>query len=108
MLYYRASEFSADRAWGAQDITNIEGASIKLHWSDEPYIWHENDGEEVFVVLDGSVVMKSRIKDNQGNWQISERIMMIGDICHAEKGDQHVAHPQGSARMLVIEKIGSI
>lgn len=108
MLYYRASDFSADRAWGAQDITNIEGASVRLHWSDEPYIWHENDGEEVFVVLDGCVIMKSRIMGDDGNWQVSERVMEIGDICHAEDGDQHVAHPQGIARMLVIEKTGSV
>ncbi|HAT84711.1 cupin [Cohaesibacter gelatinilyticus] len=108
MRYYRANEFSADKAWGALDITNIEGASVRLHWSDEPYIWHENDGEEIFVVLDGIVNMRTRTIDASGSFQIQERIMEIGDICHAEDGDQHVAHPQGVARMLVIEKIGSV
>ena len=43
--------FRADRAWGARDIARIDGASVRLHWTDQPYEWHVNDGEEVFVVL---------------------------------------------------------
>ena len=35
------------------------------------------------------------------------RLMRPGDICHAEPGDAHVAHPIGPARILVIEKKGS-
>jgi hypothetical protein len=34
--------------------------------------------------------------------------MRPGDICHAEDGDEHVAHPDGPARILVIEKKGSM
>jgi hypothetical protein len=34
--------------------------------------------------------------------------MRPGDICHAQAGDEHVAHPDGPARILVIEKKGSV
>lgn len=37
MRFVSAREFTADRAWGA------------------PYVWHVNDGTEVFAVLDGAV-----------------------------------------------------
>ena len=36
------------------------------------------------------------------------RTLTPGTICFAEAGDEHVAHPQGEARMLVIEKEGSV
>lgn len=31
-----------------------------------------------------------------------------GDIFYADIGTEHVAHPQGPARILVIENVGSI
>ncbi|MDJ0942439.1 MAG: hypothetical protein QNJ30_03190 [Kiloniellales bacterium] len=30
--------------------------------------------------------------------------LAAGDVCFAEAGDEHVAHPLGEARILVIEK----
>jgi hypothetical protein len=29
-------------------------------------------------------------------------------VFHAEAGDEHVAHPKGMARVLVIERAGSV
>ena len=83
--------------------SHIENASIRLHWTDAPYKWHANDGAEVFVVLDGEVDMHIR-KD--GHEDILR--LRMGDIFHAEAGDEHVAHPAGVARALVIEKMGSV
>ena len=103
MQFLKPSSFTADRAWGALDIAEIEGASVRLHWTDQPYVWHVNDGAEVFVVLEGAVTMHFR----EGGMAHS-RHMIAGDICHAEAGDEHVAHPHGAARILVIEKKGSI
>jgi len=96
-------KFTADKAWGAQDIANIEGASVRLHWTDKPYIWHKNDGAEVFLVLDGVVNMHYRENGE-------EKIVRLGpsDIFTADIGDEHVAKPDGEARILVIEKAGSI
>jgi mannose-6-phosphate isomerase-like protein (cupin superfamily) len=99
----RSKEFTADRAWGAKNIANMNGITTRLHWTDQPYQWHINDGEEVFVVLDGVVEM--HFKEN--NTELST-LLNAGDIFHATIGTEHVAHPQGEARILVIESEGSI
>ena len=97
------SSFTTDRAWGAKDIAEIDGATVRLHWTDQPYIWHVNDGPEVFVVLDGAVDMHYK---KGGEVQIVR--LNRSDIFHAEAGDEHVAHPVGEARILVIERKGSV
>lgn len=102
-FHLKTQEFKADRAWDALDIARIEGASVRLHWTNEPYIWHVNDGSEVFLVVDGAVDMHYR----QDGMENVER-MAAGDVCHAEPGDEHLARPIGEARILVIEKAGSI
>ena len=99
----RSKEFIAERAWGALDIAKIGGASVRLHWTDQPYIWHINDGEEVFAVMDGTVVMHYREAGVE-----KHATLHSGDIFHAGIGCEHVAHPQGAARILVIEKAGSV
>ncbi|MEH6402498.1 MAG: hypothetical protein V7750_03940 [Sneathiella sp.] len=103
MEFFKSGDFVGAKAWDALDIAEIEGASVRLHWTDKPYIWHENDGDEVFVVLDGTVQMHYRM---DGKEFIKE--MNSGDIFHARTGDEHVAHPVGAARILVIEKKGSV
>ncbi|RAF76728.1 cupin, partial [Burkholderia multivorans] len=35
-------------------------------------------------------------------------ILEAGDVFHASAGTEHVAHPLGEARILVIEKEGSV
>jgi len=103
MKIVRSKEFRAARAWGAQDIAVLEGTSVRLHWTDAPYKWHVNDGEEVFVVLDGEVDMHVRV---QGREEVHR--LAPGDIFHASVGCEHVAHPRGEARILVVEKEGSV
>ncbi|HET6619900.1 MAG TPA: cupin [Dongiaceae bacterium] len=103
MKFITARDFVAAKAWDALPLAEIEGASIRLHWADRPYVWHVNDGEEVFVLLDGLVAMHYR-RDGREYRQA----MRPGDICHAEAGDEHVAHPDGPARILVIEKKDSV
>ena len=60
MQVIRSKDFTAPRAWGSQLIANMQGITTKLHWTNQPYRWHVNDGEEVFVVLDGTVDMHYR------------------------------------------------
>lgn len=103
MEIIRSKEFTATCAWGAKDISNMNGVTTRLHWTDKPYKWHINDGEEVFAVLDGVVEML--YKEN-GIEQSS--LLNTGDIFFASKGTEHVAHPQGEARILVIESQGSV
>ncbi|MES2819663.1 MAG: cupin [Pseudomonadota bacterium] len=99
----RSREFIAQRAWDALDIAVVEGASVRLHWTDQPYVWHINEGSEVFVVLDGVVQMFYREAGDEHSVSLRS-----GDIFHARVGCEHVAHPQGAARILVIEKVGSV
>jgi len=98
-----AREFTGSRAWEALDIEHIDDATIRLHWTDAPYKWHVNDGPEVFVVLDGEVDMHIR---QNGVEEVLR--LTVGDIFHAENGDEHVAHPDVPDRVLVIEKAGSV
>ncbi|MDY7507277.1 cupin [Ralstonia wenshanensis] len=103
MNIIRAKSFTAARAWGALDIANMSGITTRLHWTDQPYRWHVNDGEEVFVVLDGTVDMHYR---EAGEEKVA--VLEPGDIFFAGVGCEHVAHPRGEARILVVEKAGSV
>lgn len=103
MKITKSTEFKASTAWEAIDIANMNGITTRLHWTDKPYQWHINDGEEVFVVLDGQVEMFYRI-----NGKESSSLLNIGDIFYASIGTEHVAHPIGEARVLVIENEGSV
>lgn len=103
MNIIRSKEFTAERAWAALDIANMNGITTRLHWTDKPYKWHINDGEEVFVVLDGKVEMRYKTDGVEYS-----TILNTGDIFYASVGTEHVAHPDGEARILVIEAEGSV
>ncbi|WP_292937244.1 cupin [Noviherbaspirillum sp.] len=103
MKVIRSRDFTASKPWDAMNIASMSGTSVRLHWTDAPYQWHVNDGEEVFAVLDGIVDMHYR---ENGDEKTAE--LRTGDIFFAGVGCEHVAHPRGAARILVIEKEGSI
>lgn len=92
--------FLADRAWTGPLITTLPNAAVKLRWTDTPFRWHTNNGQEVFVVLDGTVDMHVRGPEQD------ERVITLepGDLLHIREGEEHVAHPRGQARILVIEQ----
>jgi mannose-6-phosphate isomerase-like protein (cupin superfamily) len=100
---YRSREFTGKRAWDALAVANMNGVTTRIHWTDAPYRWHTNDGEEVFAVLDGSVEMRYRENGEEKTVELK-----TGDVFFAEIGCEHVAHPIGEARILVIEKEGSV
>ena len=103
MEIIRLKEFTASSAWTGRDIANMNGIKTKLRWTDQPYKWHTNNGEEVFVVLDGKVEMFYK-EDGE-----EQSVMLeVGDIFYASIGTEHVAHPIGEARVLVIESEGSV
>lgn len=100
---FRSREFTAEKAWGALDIARMNGITARLHWTDAPYKWHVNDGEELFAVMDGCVEM--RYRENGAEKMVE---LLAGDVFFAGIGCEHVAHPRGAARILVIEKEGSV
>ena len=103
MKIYHSDSFTAEKAWGALDLERIEQATVRLHWTNEPYIWHVNEGPEIFVVLSGTVEMHVRKQTGEEIYRLAR-----GDIFHAEVGDEHKASPLGEARILVIEQAGSV
>jgi mannose-6-phosphate isomerase-like protein (cupin superfamily) len=55
---FRAKEFVGEKPWDSIPIAQMNKITTKLHWTDAPYKWHINTGEEVFAVLDGTVDME--------------------------------------------------
>ena len=103
MKIIRSREFTASRPWGAIDIASMNGITTRLHWTDEPYEWHVNDGQVVFAVLDGCVEMRYRERGTEHT-----TVLEAGDIFYASVGTEHVAHPIGPARILVVETADSV
>ncbi len=99
----KSKEFTASKAWDALDIANMNGITTRLHWTNQPYKWHINEGEEVFVVLDGVVDMHYKLDS-----KTFISTLQVGDIFYASIGTEHVAHPIGEVRILVIESEGSV
>lgn len=102
-IHKDAVSFIADHAWGARDIAEVAGATVRLHWTDKPYIWHTNNGAEVFMVVDGSVDMHYKQEGVEKCVRLEPNDMFVAGI-----GDEHVAFPVGAARILVVEEKGSI
>jgi mannose-6-phosphate isomerase-like protein (cupin superfamily) len=103
MRFIRGRDFKAGQAWGSELIANMNGITTKIHWTDKPYRWHINDGEEVFVVLAGSVNMHYKKEGQQHT-----HLMSSGDVFFASMGTEHLAEPIGEARILVVEHEGSV
>lgn len=103
MTVIRSRDFRGDRAWEALTVAEMNGITTRLHWTDEPYSWHVNDGPEVFVVLDGRVEMRFREHGTE-----HAVLLEVGDVFYAAIGTEHVASPVGEARVLVIEHAGSV
>ncbi len=101
-FHHRLDQFRATRAWDSTSPGEIDGVTVKVHWTDQPYRWHTNDGAEAFVVLSGTVDMHWRDAAGEHVTRLN-----AGDACFADMGDEHVARPQGTARILVVERKGS-
>jgi len=99
LIPFSAAEFVADRAWGSQLLSDFGDVTVRLHWTDQPYRWHTNTGPEVFVVLDGAVDMHVRTPEGEHVIHLT-----AGQGVSVAPGDEHVAHPQGAARILVVER----
>jgi mannose-6-phosphate isomerase-like protein (cupin superfamily) len=99
MRRFNGRRFTAAAAWDGPTIATIPRAAVKLRWADQPFRWHVNDGEEVFVVIDGTVDM--HVRDARGDCIVT---LNAGEMLHLAAGEEHVAHPRGVARVLVVEQ----
>ena len=103
MNHIEIKKFTKEKAWSSDLLSDFGEVIAKIHWTDKPYKWHVNDGREVFAVLEGQVEMKYK-KDN-----VEQSVLLCtGDIVVFEEGDEHVAHPIGPAKILVVEKKDSV
>jgi mannose-6-phosphate isomerase-like protein (cupin superfamily) len=92
-------EFLADRPWGSQLLADFGDVAARVHSTDQPYRWHRNTGPELFLVVDGMVDMHVRYAGE-------ERVVRLtaGQAVAFDEGDEHVAHPVGLARIVVVER----
>ena len=98
MKIFSPDGFKAERAWGSDLISDFGEVTVRMHWTDQPYHWHQNTGNEVFLVLDGAVDMHYR----ENGLEHSVRLN-AGMGVSLQEGDEHVARPIGEARILVVE-----
>jgi len=102
MKLTKTKTFRAEKAWGKEMLASFGDVGVKVHWTDQPYRWHMNTGREVFMVVSGAVDMHYRVDG-------AEKIITLeeGDALTIEEGEEHVAHPRGEARILVVERMDS-
>ena len=79
----------------------IGTAVAKLRWINSPFRWHRNTGRELFLVIDGQVDMHVRAGPD-GPVEIVA--LTPGKLVLIEDGEEHIAHPRGEARILVVEQ----
>ncbi|MGY3266521.1 cupin domain-containing protein [Lysobacter sp. HA35] len=85
---------------GRRARRRLRRLAARIHWTDAAYPWHVNDGAELFVVLDGEVLMQWRAHDGA---PLEEAELHAGDVWSARDGVVHRAIPCGEARVLVVE-----
>lgn len=96
-----AAELNGPADWSGPTLTGIGEAAVKLRWISKPYRWHRNTGPELFLVLDGEVDMHVRSAPDAPPEVVR---LGAGQMAFIEAGDEHVAHPVGEARILVVEE----
>lgn len=96
-----AAALAGPADWSGPTFTGIGGAAVKLRWINSAFRWHRNDGPELFLVLDGTVDMHVRAGDDG---PVEEVPLGPGQGVWIEDREEHVAHPRGEARILVVER----
>jgi mannose-6-phosphate isomerase-like protein (cupin superfamily) len=103
MQIIRSKAVTANPARSSVAVANMDGFTTRVHWTDKHCKSHVNDGEEVFAALDGTVDMHYREAGVESVVTLS-----IGDVFSAQVGCEHVAHPGGEARVLIVEREDSV
>jgi mannose-6-phosphate isomerase-like protein (cupin superfamily) len=101
MQVHDASALKGPVDWSGPTMTGIGNAVAKLRWINTPFRWHRNTGGELFLVLDGEVDMHVRSGPKA---EVQTVNLTAGKLVLIEDGEEHVAHPKGEARILVVEQ----
>lgn len=101
MQTFDVAALSGPVDWSGPTLPGIAGAVVKLRWINSAFRWHRNTGSELFCVLDGEVDMHVRSGPDA-----AAQMMRLGpgQMMFIEDGEEHVAHPLGEARILVVEE----
>ncbi len=102
MRFFDSADYIADRQWERARHPEID-ATVRLHWTDQPYVWHINDGTEVFVVLHGADDMHYREKPHRARRTADTR----PDLRRRSQRRARCS-PAPEAHILVIEGKGSV
>lgn len=101
MQKFDTAELKGPQDWSGPTLTGIGNAVAKLRWINTAFRWHRNTGAELFLVLDGEVDMHVR----SGPDAEPEVVRLTpGKMLLIEDGEEHVAFPNGEARILVVEQ----
>lgn len=101
MQKFDSSDLAGPVDWSGPTIAGFDNAVAKLRWVSTPFEWHRNSAPELFLVLDGEVDMHVR---SHSGAEAQVVPLARGQMLLIEAGEEHVAHPRGEARILVLEE----
>lgn len=101
MQLFDSAALSGPHEWSGPTMTGIGNAVVKPRWINSSFRWHCNTGGELFMVIDGRVDMHIR---NGPDAPVEIVALGPGQMVLIEDGEEHVAHPHGDARILVVEE----
>ena len=102
MHIHHLADLTGPKDWSGPTMPGIGNAVAKLRWINSAYRWHKNIGAELFVVLEGEVDMHFRTSTDA---EVQVARLRAGSALFIEDGEEHVAHPLGAAKILVVEEV---
>ena len=70
MVLLETNLINGPEAWSGPTFCGFGDAAVKLRWIDQPFRWHRNDGREFFLVLSGSVEMRTKTGSDVSSVQL--------------------------------------
>ncbi|MCE2842466.1 MAG: cupin [Novosphingobium sp.] len=89
--------FRSLEPWQGETLGKIGSSDVYLLYADSSYTWHTNKTDELFCVLEGCVDMD--VRDAAGERRVR---LERGEFAMIRAGEEHVAHPIGEARILIV------
>ncbi len=85
--------------WTPKIIGALNGQQVKLAKIEGDFVWHSHaDEDELFLVLEGSLVMKFRDREVK---------LSVGEMIIVPRGVEHMPVSDGGASLLLFEPAGT-